>query len=132
MISKIIAFNDQGGILLKRTYEESLENNDIFDSIKSSSFCNFIDGSHQIIFRKIEDIDLCFITRNENEFYILELINLLIKKIECEFNTMNEPVLSYYFKESHLILDNYIIDGKVVNLNMTCGIFPYKKSNNKL
>lgn len=118
MLAMMIIFDISGNTLFKRLYEQGIDEKEIFSQIKDCKNGNFIYWKYQIVYKKYNDLYVCFLTRDENEFYMLELINFILKRLEYMLDTINEPVLSYYFKEVNNMLDCYIADGKITNLNM--------------
>lgn len=118
MIQKIIAFNKMGQSLFKRAYRSSVTDNEIKVAVKCSKF-NITDVSGvTIIFKKYQEFYIAFVVENENEMYILQLITFLEQRIENAIDKISEAAIDYHFRECLTIVDNFVVDGKVITLEI--------------
>ncbi|KAM0671196.1 small subunit of clathrin adaptor complex [Ordospora colligata] len=115
MIKKIYGFSSSGETRLKRTYESSLSDEDIKEIVLSHVEKNIVDGKQMVVFNRFGDIFIAFVAENENGMYVLSLINNLMSIYDRFFSKVCELHFIYNFKETHLILDNYIVNGKCIS-----------------
>lgn len=114
MIKKIYGFNLNGEIRLKRTYAPSLSDEEIKAAVLSEKGKNIVDEREKVVFNKFGNMFIAFVVENENEMYVLALINNLMSIYDRFFSKVCELHFIYNFKETHIILDNYIANGKCI------------------
>ena len=114
MIKKIYIFNEKFETILRRIYSETLPDEEIRQLVLSSPDCNFIQTTDSIVYKKFNSVYVCFVTENENEMYILNLINHFINIIDKILGSITCSSLICNFKDFHVILDNFIMNGKVI------------------
>ncbi|KAH9410952.1 putative clathrin adaptor protein [Ordospora pajunii] len=115
MIKKIYGFSSSGETRLKRTYQKSLDDAGIREIVLGHAEKNIVDGDQMVVFNRFGDIFIAFVVENENGMYILSLINNLMSIYDRFFSKVCELHFIYNFKETHLILDNYIVNGKCIS-----------------
>ncbi|KAG5860435.1 clathrin adaptor complex small subunit [Encephalitozoon hellem] len=114
MIKKIYGFSLNGETRLKRTYEATLSDEEIRSMVMAQEERNIIDGSETIVFNRFGNLFIAFVVEDENEMYVLSLINNLMSIYDRFFTKVCELHFIYNFKETHIILDNYIVNGKCI------------------
>lgn len=114
MIKKIYGFSSNGETRLKRTYETTLSDDEIRSMVLAQKERNIVDGNETIVFNKFGNLFIAFVVENENEIYVLSLINNLMSIYDRFFTKVCELHFIYNFKETHVILDNYIVNGKCI------------------
>lgn len=114
MIKKIYGFSSGGETRLKRTYQPSLPDEEIRSMVLAHSDTSIIEGRETIVFNRFGNIFIAFVVENENEMYVLSLINNLMSIYDRFFSKVCELHFMYNFKETHIILDNYIVNGKCI------------------
>ncbi|UYI26940.1 ap-2 complex subunit sigma [Encephalitozoon cuniculi] len=114
MIKKVYGFSSSGETRLKRTYETSLSDEEIRSMVLAQKERNIADGKETVVFNRFGNIFMAFVVENENEMYILSLINNLMSIYDRFFTKVCELHFIYNFKETHIILDNYIANGKCI------------------
>jgi hypothetical protein len=115
MIKKIYIFNEHKQTRLVKTYSDTHSNTEIQSIVlseKDTSICG------DIVFRKFNTIYICFVIENENEMYILSLINMLVDCLSKEFPALSELHFVYNFKEVYDLVDRIFAGGYVVNTNI--------------
>lgn len=117
MIKKIFCFNSKREILFKKLYCSTIDDEDIINKVLSNQEINFIECKDLIVYKKIDTIYLAFVVVNENEMYILNLIVFLMNTMDKLLGNLNEKSFIYNFKDVHYLLDNFILDGKVISLD---------------
>lgn len=117
MIKKIYAFNSKEETLFRRLYAATLSDGEIRACVSTTPDCSFIKGTDTIVYRQFEAFNVCFVVENENEMYILSLISYLMNLMERLFGSINEITIIYNFKDCHVLIDNFILNGKVVALD---------------
>lgn len=116
MIKKIYFFNEKIGTLLIRTYENTMSDDKIREMVLLTNNCNFINGEDTIIFKKQNDVYICFIVENENEVYILEIIDYFVNLIKIEIGEFTNINMLHNFKSCFILLDKFVINGKLIRL----------------
>lgn len=114
MIKKIYGFNVNGETRLKRTYAPCLSDDEIRAAVQEEKERSVVDDGETIVFSRFGNIFIAFVVENENEMYILALINSLMSIYDRFFGKVCELHFIYNFKEAHVILDNYIVNGKCI------------------
>lgn len=114
MIKKIYGFNLNGEVRLKRTYTSSLSDEEIREVVLNETEKNIAKDRETVVFNRFGNMFIAFVVENENEMYILALINTLMSIYDRFFGKVCELHFIYNFKETHIILDNYIVNGKCI------------------
>ena len=118
MISKIYAFNKNNETRFRRLYRESPSDSEIRNAIYAAGNCNFTSISGQtIVYKNFGGIYVAIVSTDENEMYILNLINFIMSLIEKLIGGVSDASLVYNFKDCQILIDNMIVNGKVVNLD---------------
>lgn len=112
MIQKIIIFNEKQEIRLKRIYCKVMNNEEIIKKVLKEKDCNIVDN---IIFKKYSNLYVCFVVANENELYILGLIDLFMELLAKTFSPLTELNFIYQFSTVYNVLDKIIVGGYVVD-----------------
>ncbi|KAI5150791.1 hypothetical protein ENBRE01_1713 [Enteropsectra breve] len=118
MILKVVAYNSKKELLFRRIYDDCLTDEEIITSIDNSPECNFINGTHSLIYKTCQDFTVALVVRDENEMYTLNIISILLAVLETEFGDLCSEILIYNFIRTHQILDSYILNGKIVSLDI--------------
>ncbi|KAI5169280.1 AP-4 complex subunit sigma-1 [Pancytospora epiphaga] len=118
MIKKVYSFNSKGETLIKRQYAPAPSDTAIRGYVISSPDCNFVRASDMIIYKKIDTFYLCFVVNNENEMYIFALISQLAHAFERRLGVVTEMAILCNFKECHLLVDEIILNGKLITANL--------------
>ncbi|WUR02483.1 AP complex subunit sigma [Vairimorpha necatrix] len=122
MIHGIIIFNAEGETKLSRDFSLKYIEDEIKNKVLQEKDTNIIydTSDTSIIFKKHFNIFICFIIENENEFYILSLINVFIDSFSSHFSNVcinsssshfSELHFVYQFKEIYDILDEMFVGG---------------------
>jgi Clathrin adaptor complex small chain len=117
MIKKIYAFSKEGETRFRRVYSPTISDNEIRNKVIQCKGCNFIEGQDTIVFKCFNEVYVCFITENENEMYVLNLINYMMSLMDRLLGNISDASLIYNFKDCHVVIDNLICNGKVVCLD---------------
>lgn len=117
MIKKIYAFNEKGETLFRRVYAETLSDGEVRACVQSTPNCSFVKSTDTVVYRQFEGFSVCFVAENENEMYVLALISYLMNLMERLFGSVSEVTIVYNFKDCHVLIDNFILNGKVVALD---------------
>ena len=79
-----------------------------------------------IVHKKFDDIIVAFVASEENEMYILSLINLMMNAMDKLLGGIHQKNFIYNFKDVSYTIDNFILNGKVINLDpMDISISPH-------
>lgn len=103
---------------MKRTYKPTISDEVIQKLILGEPCRNIIEDEDVIVFNRFANLYIAFVVDEENVMYILALINHLMKIYDNFFNSACELHFIYNMKEAHEILDNFIVDGKCVELDV--------------
>ena len=118
MIKSIFIFNTNSELIIEKHYHDYLHFSKILNIIKSNRDLNFCEYENDtIIYKKFDDLFISFVVFDENEMYILSLINLLMSAMEKLLGGINQRSFVYHFKDISYALDNFIINGKIINLD---------------
>jgi hypothetical protein len=119
MINKIYCFNTENETLFKKCYKNTiLDLKDIYEEVLRNSNVNFFEiNKSTIVYKRYESFYCCFEVEDENEIYILCLIDFLMNALERLLGSTSEKAFIYNFKDVNYLLDNFILNGKVINLD---------------
>ncbi|KAI4291414.1 AP-4 complex subunit sigma-1 [Pancytospora philotis] len=117
MIKKIYGFNGDGETLFKRTYEPGITDSEIQKAVRASPDCSFVHAVDTVVYRRLGPVFICFVVAEENEMYVLALIAHFISAAERLLGEINEATLIYNFKGVHTLLDGFVLDGKVAEMD---------------
>lgn len=117
MIKKILAFNLDREIIFKKIYKEALDDSKIIKEVLSNHDNNFIDLKETIIYKRFDTIYLCFVVEDENEMYIMNLLVFMMSLMDRLLGQINEKSFIYSFKDVDYLIDNFILDGKIINID---------------
>ncbi|KAM0680874.1 AP-2 complex subunit sigma [Glugoides intestinalis] len=119
MIKAIFVFNNEYQLLLKKEYTKEFDFERIAKELQEEPDFNFIEFEDSVLVcRRFDDTSVCFIVEDENEMYIFSLITLLMCAIERTIGNLNHKSFVYYFKEISHAIDNFILNGKVITLEI--------------
>lgn len=89
----------------------------IEDAVLSNQDVNFVEAQDLVVYKKFESLYVCFVVEEENEMYVLNLITFLMSLMDRLLGHLNEKSFIYNFKDVSYMIDNFILDGKVVNMD---------------
>lgn len=114
MIDQILCVTHDKKVRLARKYtkEESVID---LDEINETTIIT--KGSKKVIVDKYQSVYLIFVVENENELYILEIMRRLICLLDLCFKRVSDNSLKFYGEYCHMIVDMYILNGKIVENN---------------
>lgn len=115
MIKKILCFNLERETIFKKSYKSTLSDKEVQDDVLSNQDCNFIDAQDTIVYKRFDTIYLCFIVEDENEMYILNILVFMMSLMDRLLGHLNEKSFIYNFKDVSYMIDNFILDGKIIN-----------------
>lgn len=119
MIKAIFVFNNEYQLLLKKEYTKEFDFEKIGKELQSEPDFNFVEFEDSVLVcRRFDDTNVCFIVEDENEMYIFSLITLLMSAIERTIGNLHHKSFVYYFKEISHAIDNFILNGKVITLEI--------------
>lgn len=125
MIEEILCITLDKKTRLSRRYTSEKSVIDISE-IKETTIIT--KGSKKIIVDKYASVFLIFVVKNENELYIYEVMKRLICLLDLCFKHVSDHTLRMHSENCHMILDMYILNGKVVE-NNHLKIVKYCKEN---
>jgi hypothetical protein len=114
MIKKVYGFNTAGEPRLRRVYAPSVADEEIVREVLATSEGNIVDYRETIVFGRFNNLYIAFVVENENEMHMLALINNLMSIYDKLFTKVCELHFIYNFRETHIVLDNYISNGKCI------------------
>lgn len=114
MIKKIHCFNEHREAIFGKTYKPTMDDQHIENMVLSSRDTSFIESRDLIVYKKFERLYVCFVVEGENEMYVLGLITSLMDLINESLGQLNEKRLIYNFRDVDYIIDNFILDGKII------------------
>lgn len=118
MIKALYILNTNYDLLIKRTFKTQNDFKSIASALKNHNDSNFIDLYDSILVHKtFEDTIFCFEIKEENEMYILELIDIFASAVERMVDSFNHKSIVYHFDNIYFLIDNFIIDGLVFNID---------------
>lgn len=118
MIKGIYIFNTEYELLIRKTYADIINIGDIVAKLKTHEDCNFISLKNDVlVYRQVEDSLFCLLANNENEMYLLALTSIFIDTIERMLGNVSYRSLVYHFKDIYMVIDQFILNGTVINLN---------------
>lgn len=128
MIVKVYAFNEEAELLLRRVYSSDGDSRAVpdgeirrrvKDACNSKLGCNMIQVTENtsIVFRSIEQFHICFVSSGENEMYVLSVLDQFCIFLEKLLGGLSEQLLTANFRDCCLLLDNYILNGKVLSMD---------------
>lgn len=117
MIKKIYCFNEHRETIFRKTYRSTMGDQCIEDAVLSNKDINFIETQDLIVYKRFEPLYVCFVVQDENEMYILNLITLLMRQMGKLLEHLNEKSIIYNFRDVDRMIDNFILDGKVISMD---------------
>lgn len=118
MINKIYCFNLENETIFKKNYNSKIEDDKIRNKVLNNIESNIIElKKSTIVYKKYDSLYVCFEVQSENEIYILVVIDFLMNLFERLLGSLNEKSFIYNFKDVNYLIDNYILNGKIINLD---------------
>lgn len=118
MINAIFLFNTRKELIIRKEYAQKFKFHEIFDLVISNIDLNFFEfGNCTLVYKKFDELIVSFIVEREDEMYILSLINLFMSAMDKLLGNLNQKSFVYNFKDVNYALDNFILNGKVINLD---------------
>ena len=126
MIQVLSIINKQGQFRLKRYYQAEDSKLDEAAIVKKcltrpSEQCSFFEHlGNKIVFRRYNSmVIVTVIDQTENELAVLEFIHLFVETLEKYFENLSEMDIMFNLDKVHMILDEMISNGVIVESNMT-------------
>jgi len=81
--------------------------------------CSFLHSeSSKIVYRRYASLLVIFsIDDDDNEMAIFEFIHLLVETFDLYFDNVCELDIMFNLEKTHLILDEMVVDGRIVETN---------------
>lgn len=117
MIYQILGFSEDKSTRFRRDYTNTnIPTNELKDLILyDQDVFIFTREDCKIIYEKYSSLYIVFvIDLEENEFYMLEIMRRFLNLLDCYFKRVCDNHLMYHFDVVHEILDEFILNGKVV------------------
>lgn len=134
MIYQILGFSTNNQNLFFRKYEkdalchEAIKRK-VFNSIQQNVITK---RDKKIVYKKFNNVIIAFVVnKDENNFYIFEILNKFMSVIGIMFSGICAEDFVCNFDLVLLLLDEYILNGKVLEFN-TLRILELSKSVNKM
>mmetsp|Transcript_12932 Transcript_12932/g.17320 ORF Transcript_12932/g.17320 Transcript_12932/m.17320 type:complete len:152 (+) Transcript_12932:228-683(+) len=128
MIHFILMLNKQGNTRLVKFFNSQMSDpqkkeleHDVYKSVISrekdaANVCTV--NKYTIAFRRYVSLYVCLgIDDDDNELLALETIHNFIEILNSYFGTVRELDIIYQFSTVHMILDEYILAGQVIESN---------------
>jgi hypothetical protein len=119
MIHSIFLFNLQKELILKKEYSQNfnyfVEISDLIVLNLDFNFMKF--GDKKLIYKKYDELIVTFLVEGEDEMFILSSINLLMSAMDRLLGNLNQKSFIYHFKDVSYAVDNFVINGKIINLD---------------
>ncbi|XP_033115815.1 AP-4 complex subunit sigma-1-like [Anneissia japonica] len=92
-----------------------------YDNVPCKSRCSFFNyQDYKIVYRRYNSIFVILaIDEEENEVASLELIQLFIETLNKYFDGVSEIDIFYNLEKIHIILDEMIVNGYILETNMS-------------
>ncbi|KAL6122751.1 hypothetical protein NUSPORA_00007 [Nucleospora cyclopteri] len=119
MIHSLYAYNQKNDLFYFRSYSDKIfDRNEINNMILNIKNCNFsIQNEFTTVFKEYNGIYFVIIAENENEMYLLNILNLILGLFDKFFEQLSETAFVYNFKKLQVIIDTVIVDGIVIELD---------------
>ncbi|KAM0679107.1 Sigma-adaptin 3A [Binucleata daphniae] len=120
MIYQILGFTiDKQNIFFRRYAKDTLSHETISKTILKSTNQNIIyKKGKKLIYKKYNDVIIAFVVnQEENNFYIFDIIDNFMNAIKILFHEFQAPTLLVNFDLILVLLDEYILGGKVLEFN---------------
>eukprot|EP01029_Cantina_marsupialis_P027974 TRINITY_DN774251_c0_g1_i1.p1 TRINITY_DN774251_c0_g1~~TRINITY_DN774251_c0_g1_i1.p1 ORF type:complete len:175 (-),score=24.35 TRINITY_DN774251_c0_g1_i1:336-815(-) len=135
MIKSVLIFNNLGKARLLRFYDHYTETqqqeilNSVYSVIskRSDSVCQFVEGisiphfddKTKLIYRHYATLYFVFVVdEQESELGILDLVHVFVESLDKYFGDVCEVHLIFNSEKVHLILDEIVMGGMVVETNL--------------
>lgn len=127
MIKSVLIFNINTELIIQKYYDGKINPSDVINTVKLNSDLNFCEyGQLTLIYKKFDELITVFVVLDENEMYILSLINLMMNAMDKLLGGLHHKSFVYNFKDVSFAIDNFILNGKVINLDpMDISISPH-------
>jgi AP-4 complex subunit sigma-1 len=81
--------------------------------------CSFFEyKTHKIVYRRYASLYFIVgVDEHENEIGILELIHLIVETFDKYFNNVCELDIMFNLEKGHMILDEVLLNGRIVETN---------------
>ncbi|PVU87711.1 hypothetical protein BB559_005920 [Furculomyces boomerangus] len=148
MIKSVLIFNNFGKPRLLRFFEQLDSNSQqnvlretfMLISKRSSSNCNFLEGSKQIknqdlkiIYRQYATLYFVFVVdKSESELGTLDLIHLFVETLNRVFDDVCELDLIFHYNEINYVLSEIVMGGMVVETGIDQIILAVKESKKRI
>ena len=118
MIHSIFLFNSRKELIIKKEYTENNNFTEISCLILENLDFNFLKlKKRKLIYKKYDELIVAFLIEDEDEMFILSLINLMMSAMDRLLGNLNLTSFVYHFKDVSYAIDNYILNGKIINLD---------------
>lgn len=127
MIKSVLIFNINTELIIQKYYDGKINPSDVINTVKLNPDLNFCEyGQLTLIYKKFDELITVFVVLDENEMYILSLINLMMNAMDKLLGGLHHKSFVYNFKDVSFAIDNFILNGKVINLDpMDISISPH-------
>ncbi|XP_018970646.2 AP-4 complex subunit sigma-1-like isoform X2 [Cyprinus carpio] len=129
MIKFLLMVNKQGQTRLSRYYEQvelgkraSLEADVVRGCLaRRKEECSFVEfKDYKLVYRQYAALFIVVgITENENELSIYELVHNFVEVLDKYFSRVSELDIMFNLDKVHIILDEMILNGHIVETNKT-------------
>uniref|UniRef100_A0A8C0YKQ6 AP complex subunit sigma n=2 Tax=Cyprinus carpio TaxID=7962 RepID=A0A8C0YKQ6_CYPCA len=129
MIKFLLMVNKQGQTRLSRYYEQvelgkraSLEADVVRGCLaRRKEECSFVEfKDYKLVYRQYAALFIVVgITENENELSIYELVHNFVEVLDKYFSRVSELDIMFSLDKVHIILDEMILNGHIVETNKT-------------
>eukprot|EP00931_Biecheleriopsis_adriatica_P084469 TRINITY_DN58315_c0_g1_i1.p1 TRINITY_DN58315_c0_g1~~TRINITY_DN58315_c0_g1_i1.p1 ORF type:complete len:169 (-),score=26.56 TRINITY_DN58315_c0_g1_i1:38-475(-) len=136
MIKFILMVNKQGQTRLAQYYDHltvrervTLEGELIRKCLsRSENLCSFVEyRDYRVVYRRYASLYFIVGTDNEedcNELAILEFIHTLVETLDKYFENVCELDIMFNLEKAHVILDEMVLDGNIVDTNKAAILNP--------
>ncbi|KAL0207999.1 hypothetical protein P9112_010586 [Eukaryota sp. TZLM1-RC] len=127
MIRFFVLVNKQGQTRLSQHYSHlSMKERTALESeivrqclMRNEKKCSFLEyGDFKVVYRRYASLYFIVgVDEEENEMAILELIHNLVEVFDAYFENVRELHIMYHIDKAHMILDEMIQQGRIVETN---------------
>ena len=125
MIESILIFNQQGKPRIIKNYDDRINKSELikesYNLIKDrKDVCNFINqGQYTLVYRNYATLYFCLlINQQESLLASLDLIHVLVESLDKLFESVCELDLIFNFDKVHLLIDQFVQGGLVIETNV--------------
>lgn len=116
MILSFVIFSKKRILFEKKYGDFKFLQEHAFDIIGSKGVNFLFLEKHTIVFKNINDVYLSFVIDDENEFFYLNILNIITNFITTNLFEISEKNYYLNFYQVNEVIDAFILDGIVVTV----------------